>query len=50
MNKLTLTIKANGQELSREFDLNAVLEKGTDLHEVAVDMLESIKDLTINKL
>lgn len=48
MNKLTLTIKANGQELSREFDLDAVLEKGTDLHEVAVDMLESINELLAN--
>ncbi len=45
MRKLTLILEVDGQIVEREFKLDAVLEQRIDLHEVAEDMLQTIKEL-----
>lgn len=44
MNKIIITVQVGTQTSEREYNLDTVLEKGTDLNEQAADMLETIKN------
>jgi hypothetical protein len=44
MNKIILTVEANGHSLTREYALEAILDDRTDLHMAATDMLKAIME------
>lgn len=42
---ITITVEFDGQTSTREFDFATVLEEGTDLNEVAHEILDDIKNI-----